>query len=320
MNINNLWYKHNFISIILLPFSFIYRFIVFIRRLLYQFKIFKSIRISVPVIVVGNITVGGTGKTPLVIALVKALQENGFHPGIITRGYGGKNKIWPQKITENSDPVLVGDEAVLLAKKTKVPVFAGPNRVSTALLLLQTNQCNVIVSDDGLQHYALARDIEIAVIDSMRRLGNGFCLPAGPLREPPKRLKAVDFVVSNGVALVGEYKMQFVIDEICSLQDKSILTNNHSYLNIIAIAGIGNPERFFNSLRSLNIIFTSRIFPDHYPFQKTDFDFLNKDDIVIMTEKDAVKCAAFSDNRFYVARGHAELDPEFVLSVVSSLK
>lgn len=322
---NKIWYEKNPIAYILFPFSLIYRLIIAARKFCYQLKIFKSHKLKIPVIIIGNITVGGTGKTPLLITIVKTLQKQGFYPGVITRGYGGKNKTWPVVVDANSNPQLVGDESVLIAKNTNAPVMVGPNRVTDALKLMQIHpEINVIISDDGLQHYALARDVEIAVIDSTRRFGNGFCLPAGPLREPISRLKSVDFVVANGKAEPGEFAMQFVIDEIVS--DKkhfgsSLVRASVSELKnkkIVAVAGIGNPERFFNSLRSLEINFDTNIFPDHHAYVKSDFDGI-KADIIVMTEKDAVKCVAFADDRFYVVRGHAEVDAALVQAIILSV-
>lgn len=325
---NNIWYKKSLIAHFLFPISLIYQLIISIRFYLYKIKFFKTYRINIPVIIVGNITVGGTGKTPLVIALVNELKKRGFKPGIISRGYGGKSKVWPQSVNENSDPILVGDEAVLMAKKTGVPVVVGPKRFQDALKLLDL--CNVIISDDGLQHYALARDIEIAVIDGTRGLGNGFCLPAGPLRESKNRLKTVDFVVVNSMnsgvpqsralsQAKSEHTMHFVIDDIININSTEKLSE--SQINkIIAIAGIGNPERFFNSLREKEIAFTSKIFPDHHYFKKTDFDFVLSNEIIMMTEKDAVKCAAFADARFYVVRGHAIVAEQLIELIVQRLK
>lgn len=249
------------------------------------------------------------------------LQKQGFHPGVISRGYGGKNKTWPVFVEANSDPKLVGDEAVLIAKSTNAPVMVGPNRVDDVLRLIQMYpEINVIISDDGLQHYALMRDVEIAVVDSSRRFGNGFCLPAGPLREPISRLKFVDFVVANGEAAAGEYAMEFVIDAMVSMSDHSKKLNLMELSNkkIIALAGIGNPERFFNTLRSFEINFDTKIFPDHHAFIKSDFDAI-KADIILMTEKDAVKCTSFADDRFYVVCGHAEVNDHLIQNIISSI-
>lgn len=298
--INKIWYEKNKLKYVLFPFSLIYRFIISIRHFLYQKNIFKSYKINVPIIVVGNITVGGTGKTPLVIALINELQKKGFQPGVILRGYRGKSKVWPLFVDKNSDPNLVGDEAVLIAKNTGVPVVVGQKRVDDARMI--ASRCNIILSDDGLQHYALQRDIEMVVVDGMRGLGNGFCLPAGPLREPASRLNSIDFIITNSDSNKNStnFTMQFILDKIVSIADET-KTRTFSELKnkkIIAVAGIGNPDRFFQSLELHELIFTKKIFPDHYVFQKSDFDNMNAD-IILMTEKDAVKCRNFSDARFY---------------------
>lgn len=319
--IHYLWYRPNLLKYILWPLSLLYRFIIAIRHLFYLTGIFKSHRVAVPVVIVGNVTVGGTGKTPLVITLVKALKNQGFRPGVITRGYRGKASTWPQTVTEKSNAVLVGDEAVLIAQNTQVPVIAGPNRVQSANQLVRDFQCDVIVSDDGLQHYALQRDIEIAVIDSTRRNGNGLCLPAGPLREPQKRFRSVDFIVANGLSRVGEYPMQFCLDEIISLQNetKRYCLDDFKHKTIVAIAGIGNPDRFFESLRAANLIFSTRVFKDHHHFTKNDID-VEAESVVVMTEKDAVKCREISDERHFYARGHAVVAEKLCEDVVGRLR
>ncbi|OGT26397.1 MAG: tetraacyldisaccharide 4'-kinase [Gammaproteobacteria bacterium RIFCSPLOWO2_02_FULL_42_14] len=305
----NFWNKKTFLSIFLFPISLLYRSIFFIRQKLFQWAILKSYCVEAPVIIVGNITVGGTGKTPLVIAIAHELKENGWKPAIITRGYRGKNKNWPVLVMQDSDPVLFGDEAVLLAKKTGVSVIAGPDRVADARYAIAQSDCNVIISDDGLQHYRLQRDIEIAVIDGSVRFGNGFCLPAGPLRESVSRLKTVDFVVTNGKAEVGEYAMQFVIDTFYLLNnpEKIITVDALKNKKIIAMAAIGNPERFFDQLRDFGLQFSKRIFPDHYFFQAKDL-MCASDEIIIMTEKDAVKCSKFKNEKIWVASGGVTVD------------
>lgn len=322
VGVDNVWFRSNIFSFSLYPFSLIYRLIILVRYYFYKKNIFKSCKISVPVIVVGNIAVGGTGKTPLVIALVNELKKNGFFPGVISRGYGGKSKKTPIFVDQNSDPILVGDEAILIAEKTGVSVVVGSKRIDDAKKLLEI-KCNIIISDDGLQHYALQRNIEIAVIDGARGFGNGFCLPAGPLREPISRLQSVDFIIANGDTSTHShtYHMHFTIDNIISINNENKKLNLIELKNkkIIAIAGIGNPERFFNSLRTVGIIFTTKIFPDHYAFQKKDFEFIS-DDIIIMTEKDAVKCRSFADDRFYMARGHVNVDDAFFQAVIQKLR
>lgn len=306
------WRKKNIITFLLYPLSLIYRLIIFIRRTLFKFNILKSYRVSAPVIIVGNITVGGTGKTPLVIAIANALQEKGLKPGVILRGYRGKNKTWPVLVTENSDPVQLGDEAVLLARKTNAIVIAGPDRVADAQFAIKKG-CNVIVSDDGLQHYRLKRDVEIAIVDGDAKFGNGFCLPAGPLREPVSRLKKVDFVIVNEPTVSKPASMRFVIDAFINLADstKKITIDELKQKNIIALAAIGNPNRFFESLRELGLTFETRVFPDHYFFQEKDLH-CTPDEVIIMTEKDAVKCAGFSHAQCWFACGGVSVDESLI--------
>ena len=312
--LNQQWYQKNSIfAYCLSPFAFIYRLIIAVHRALYYCDIKKVSRFSVPVIVVGNITVGGTGKTPMVSWLAHWLQSKGFKPGIVSRGYSGKATEWPQIVTSSSDPVMVGDEAVLLAKNTRCPMMVGPDRVVAAKKLLENNDCDVIISDDGLQHYALGRDIEIAVVDGMRRFGNGFCLPAGPLREPISRLKKVDFVVVNGKANVNEYAMYFSSRDIYNIDNPDQLLNIESLdgKKIHAVAGIGNPQRFFQQLETIGLQIILHEFPDHYIYRQSDLEF-GDDAIIIMTEKDAVKCQRFSDKRLWCLPLEVDLDKAFV--------
>ncbi len=258
-----------------------------------------------PVIVVGNITVGGTGKTPLVIYLVKLLQKAGYKPAIITRGYGGKASSWPQSVLADSDPVLVGDEAVLMATRTGVPVYAGANRVESVQRLKQDHDCDVIISDDGMQHYKLYRDIQIAVIDAKRLLGNGYCLPAGPLREPKHRLDNCDMIVVNGIVEVNTIdtsrwlSMQMdgeVLINLKTSDEKSLQEFNASKIH--AITGIGNPQRFYKTLANSGLQLIQHDYPDHYNFKQSDLKF--SDDLpIIMTEKDAVKCKPFATDKVW---------------------
>lgn len=307
---NKIWYQKHWLTYLLLPFSYLYHFIIMIRRICYRFHIKKTTRFQIPIIVVGNITVGGTGKTPLVIALAQYLQQQGFKPGIVSCGYGGQAKHFPVYVTAESDPILVGDEPVLIAHHTQCPIYVAPSRVKAVNQLLKAHACNIIISDDGLQHYALQRDIEIAVIDGERRFGNGFCLPAGPLREPIQRLKRVDFIVCNGEAQAREYTMQLLPGKIYHLQNRALHFNPLPHQTIHAVVAIGNPSRFFNLLRQLGHTIIEHPFPDHYIFQAKDFDF-GENAIIIMTEKDAVKCHAFADQRFWCLPVQAQLTQDF---------
>ena len=308
----DIWYKEAFLGILLLPLAYVFSDIVRIRRFLYRKGFLTSHTLPVPVIVVGNITVGGTGKTPLVIWLAELLLASGYKPGIISRGYGGQSESWPQTVNEHSDAHKVGDEALLIAKQTRLPVVVDPSRVEAANNLLAEFDCNVILSDDGLQHYKLNRDIEIAVIDGERRFGNGYCLPAGPLREPIERLGSVDFVVVNGdkyadheitMHLVGDAAVNLLTHEQKPLQQ-------FQGLDCHALAGIGNPERFFKLLETNGLSCTTHSFPDHYQFQQHDIEF-GDNKPVLMTEKDAVKCTGFAQPYHWYVPVKAVPEPHF---------
>ena len=317
----DIWYKDHFIGVWLSPLSFLFNDFVRFRRFLYRLGILKSHTLPVPVIIVGNITVGGTGKTPLIIWLAEFLKESGFKPGIISRGYGGQAESWPQWVTVDSDAKNTGDEALLIAKQTGCPMAVGPLRVEAAKLLLGKADCNVILSDDGLQHYALNRTIEIVVIDGERRFGNGYCLPAGPLREPIERLKNVDFIIVNGeksedneisMRLVGDQLVNLVTGEQKSLQE-------FKGVECHALAGIGNPERFFKVLEAAGLICKTHKFPDHYPFQRHDIEYTDNKP-VLMTEKDAVKCTSFAGKQHWYLPVKAVPEAAFSEQLLNLLK
>ena len=311
--IERIWYGNSQVKWLLWPFSLIYKLIMMTRSFLYQSKWLKSVSFDVPVIVVGNITVGGTGKTPFCIALCELLKKQGLKPGLVSRGYGGKATCWPQAVTATSDPALVGDEPVLLVRHTQCPMVVAPDRVAAVQTLLTDYDCDVVVSDDGLQHYRLARDIEIVLWDKKRRFGNGLCLPAGPLRETVNRLKAVDFIVNE-----DQVTLQF--SPVCSLLDphKTITPSDVSGMTVCALAGIANPNRFFDALSELGFVFERHIFKDHYAYQPSDFAAL-KADIILMTEKDAVKCQAFCDERCYMLPIAVTLSDEFCQALLRKL-
>ncbi len=320
MNIQTLWRQKQFLNYLLSPLSLAYRAVMALRRQLYRWGLKTTVRFPVPVIIVGNITVGGAGKTPLVIGLAKWLHRQGWQPGIVSRGYGGSAIQLPQIVRPTSNPKLVGDEAVLLVKKTGCPMVVGKDRPAAVATLLKNFTCDIVISDDGLQHLSLGRDIEIAVIDGERRLGNGFCLPAGPLREPAKRLQSVDFIVNNGCEHPGEWKMSLIAEEIYQLNNPSHRLINDSIQGraIHAVAAIGNPQRFFDTLKILGFKFTEHAFPDHYFFQKSDFNF-GQDALIIMTEKDAVKCQTFADERYWCLAVRTELPEELLREIKSRI-
>lgn len=317
---NKIWYSRNWTRYPLLPLSWLFRLIVANRKRAYDRGWKERHDFSIPIIVIGNITVGGSGKTPLVIWMVDFLRKAGYRPGIISRGYGGKAKNWPQQVRPDSDPNTVGDEAVLLAQRCGCPIAVGPDRSASIEALLQHTDCNIIVSDDGLQHYELARDIEIAVIDGMRRFGNGCMLPAGPLREPVERLDEVDFVVTNGFAQRGEYAMRFKEMFPRNLEsDESRSLERFAGSTVHAVAGIGNPSRFFSDLRQHGVNLTEHAFPDHYRFRQRDLEF-NDTAPVLMTEKDAVKCRRFTAGHYWYIPIEAELNKHFGPRLLALLK
>ncbi|MGA2190931.1 MAG: tetraacyldisaccharide 4'-kinase [Steroidobacteraceae bacterium] len=297
--LNQIWYERAAPPWWLVPPSLVYALVAGIRRFSYAHRLFRSVRLPCPVVVVGNLSVGGTGKTPLVCWLVAHLCECGYRPGVVTRGYGGSSRD-VRRISASDDPRVVGDESILLARRTGVPVAIGRDRPAAAHLLV-SGGCDVIVSDDGLQHYALARDCEVVVIDGDRRFGNGWLLPAGPLRETPGRLKAADAIVVNGgrAMLPGALSMRLEAKHAVALQGGAVralgaLTGT----SVHAVAGIGNPERFFNMLRARGIEVDGRPLVDHARLTRHDIDF-GDDKSVLMTEKDAVKCAAFAGDRHW---------------------
>ena len=302
MSPEKLWYGNHWLAYALLPLSWIYRLAVALRRLAYRRSWLKSWRMPVPVIVVGNLTVGGTGKTPMVLWLLGYLRRRGLNPGIVLRGYGGTARDWPRMIPVDGDPFELGDEAVLLARRGACPVAAGPDRVAAARLLLDRVGCNILICDDGLQHYRLQRDLEIMVVDATRGFGNGHCLPAGPLREPRSRASEVPLQVCNGGSCPGGEVMHLEPGALVNLRDP-ILTRPLSALNrqrVTAVAGIGNPERFFALLRHFGLHLDERPYPDHHRFNTEDAASWPPGPVV-MTEKDAVKCASVaSENCWFL--------------------
>lgn len=309
------WRSRGAIAWLLWPVSLAFAVIVWFRRIFYRLRIFGSTHPGIPVIVVGNLTAGGSGKTPLVLRIVEILKERGWKPGIVSRGYGG-NAESPVAATIASDPAEVGDEPILLARRSGCPVWVSPDRVAACRVLRRESpDCNVIVTDDGLQHYALRRDIEICVVDG-RGFGNGFLQPAGPLREPRSRLRSVDAVVTHGAPDAQGYKMVLEGDKLVRFTDAREVRAAKSFAGrrVHAVAGIGDPKRFFLQLARFGIKLVPHPFPDHHAFRAEDFAFGDSDPVV-MTEKDAVKCkrivAGSPQAQFWVFPVSAVLDPAF---------
>ena len=329
------WQKRGLLAWLLWPLSLLFHLLVVLRRRMYAAGLLKSTRLPVPVIVVGNIFIGGTGKTPLTIWLVQALLQAGYKPGVISRGYGADAGL-PRRVGVDSPAQQVGDEPLLIAQRTGCPVVVGRNRVDAASALLAAHpDVDIIVSDDGLQHYALQRDIEIVLFDS-RGAGNGWLLPAGPLREPQSRRR--DFTVVNvsgnsldaaPAAASDAYAMQLVGDVAEQLADRSrkaglgTLQADGKNARIVAAAGIGNPARFFSMLHRTGLVFTEMPLPDHYDFM--DHPFLDVvADMILITEKDAVKCGNISglgnDPRIWVVPVTAQLDDALAEQIVEKCR
>jgi tetraacyldisaccharide 4'-kinase len=322
MRLVTTWYapRVTLLAALLWPLSILNGAIVAFRRGLFGAGILRSQRLPVPVIVVGNINVGGVGKTPLTVALAEALAQRGFKPGIVSRGYGGSNAA-PRAVAPGDDPKVVGDEPLLLIE-TGLPVWIGHDRVDAARGLIRANpSCDVIVADDGLQHYALARAMEIAVIDASRGFGNGLLLPAGPLREPVTRLRDVDAVVrlvANGVprpsiANGRDFLMTHEPLPWRNLKRPDLEADPAQWQGkeVHALSGIGNPQRFFDMVTSLGIKATPHAFPDHHDYTAEDIA-LSGAIAILMTQKDAVKCKAFADERCWYLPLHAIIDPALV--------
>lgn len=310
--LDHYWYSTNPVAVLLLPLSWLFCLAVMLRRAAYRTGLLKTARLPVPVIVVGNISVGGTGKTPLVVWLAAFLKQHGYRPAIVSRGYGGQTREYPLFVMPDSDPRLAGDEAVLLVRRCGCPMAVAPDRVAAARKVLEAG-CDIIISDDGLQHYRLGRDIEIAVIDGARRLGNGRCLPAGPLREPPGRLRRVDLIVVNGgPAATGQFEMHLRSGALRNLADEGVTRDPADFRGqtVHAVAGIGHPARFFGHLRRLGLDIVEHAFPDHHPFAAQDLRFGDNAPI-IMTEKDAVKCRGFANESCWYLPVAAELSGDF---------
>jgi tetraacyldisaccharide 4'-kinase len=304
------WYRRGAIAWLLWPASVVFGWVVVTRRILYWMRVLKSAHPGIPVIVVGNLTVGGSGKTPLVLWITEFLKNNGWSPAIVSRGYGAKVE-WPRAATVASEPEEVGDEPILLSRRSGCPVWVGADRLKVIeALRAQHPDVDVLVLDDGLQHYRLRRDVEIAVVDS-RGLGNGFLLPAGPLRESAWRLRFVDAVVSHGSTLKG-FAMELegeVAHRMSDARDRQPLAAWRGH-KVHAVAGIGNPSRFFIHVGRRGPKVVPHPFPDHHRFIPEELEF-GDEAPVLMTEKDAVKLRRYARAGWWVLPVSAKLDPAF---------
>lgn len=297
------WYHSHPGYLMLLPLSWLYGVLSALRRLLFRIGILKRYKLAVPVIVVGNISVGGTGKTPFCLMLCNLLQQQGWRPGIVSRGYGVK-LTEPVLITSEHTAAQVGDEPLLLARSSHCPVVVYPDRVAAARHLLNQTDANIIISDDGLQHYSLVRDLEVVLVDGLRQFGNGQLLPAGPLREKPWRLAKANLVIANTAPVP-------CCDGVMTLKPaaaRSLINDSElAPTKINLVAAIGNPQRFYRTVTQAGFdVQQCHFFPDHYAFNASDLTAI--DTPLLMTEKDAVKCQPFAKTQWYFLPITAQLD------------
>ncbi|EWG68758.1 MULTISPECIES: tetraacyldisaccharide 4'-kinase [unclassified Enterobacter] len=310
--IARIWSGESPLCLLLLPLSWLYGLVSGTIRLLYRLGLKRAWRAPVPVVVVGNLTAGGNGKTPVVIWLVEQLQKCGIRPGVVSRGYGGKAARYPLLLTSETTTAEAGDEPVLIFQRTGAPVAVSPVRSDAVQALLAEQAVQIIITDDGLQHYALARDKEIVVIDGVRRFGNGWWLPAGPMRERASRLKSVDAVIVNGgEANAGEIPMHLQPGPAINLvtgERRSVA----ELPSLVAMAGIGHPPRFFTTLEQCGARLEKRVpLADHQALVEGQVDALTvPGQALIMTEKDAVKCRAFAKDNWWYLPVDAELSGE----------
>lgn len=327
------WQHRHIFSQLLLPITALFSAVAALRRLAYQKKWLPTYPIKVPIIVIGNLMVGGTGKTPVVIALTHILRQAGFNPGVISRGYGAKKNQEPQLVSTHSDANLCGDEPILIAKRTHAPVCISSNRVAAAqTLLIHYPRIDVIISDDGLQHYRLQRNIEIVIFDN-RLAGNGRLLPAGPLRESLSRKRHANLISLAKNQALPNWPNTFQIKIGSTYAWQLTQPEQHRPLHyfqkksLLAAAGIGNPEKFFQLLREHGLKLETYLLPDHYSFHNNPFDFSNSSnsfinhsyEYILITEKDAVKCQSYKDDRIWVVAIDIDLSQAFERFILEKL-
>lgn len=332
-SIESFWYSKSWLKWLFLPLSIPFLIIVWLKRQGYQLGIFPSNQFKVPVLVVGNLTVGGTGKTPFISYLASKLSQQGIRIGVVSRGYLSKAPAYPHLVTESDSVSDVGDEAFMLFNQLALPMVIDANRSRAVTRLTEQFELDLIISDDGLQHYKMGRRFECLLVDSTREFGNGLCLPFGPLREPVSRKHSVDFVIQNGgedfVSSIADIRGPKIIMKIVTRglihikSGEKVSLSNLKERRINAVCGIGNPSRFFHSLATLCKEINPIVFADHYAYAEKDFEDLS-DDIIVMTEKDAVKCRSFAkDNWYYLQVGasiEAKWAQQLTQTVINHLK
>jgi len=340
--ITHYWQTINFVSIILAPVSLLFCLLVFVRRLGYRLGLLSSVSVNIPVIVVGNIYIGGSGKTPFVIWLVQQLKQAGYKPAVVSRGYGALDEkhsavSWPRRVSLDEDVQLFGDEPYIIHQSTQCPVVVDPLRKRALKKIAQDTDCDVIISDDGLQHYAMSRFIEINISDARRLYGNGLCLPAGPLRETQARLTSVDYIIYNmSRGLASEPKSKQIIEKfpektffmdyelllmrpLSGQAEQSMTLNDFTGKIVHAVAGIGDPGQFFTLLNNHGLTIIEHPFSDHYRYNKEDLVF-DEPYPIIMTEKDAVKCQSFSLADAWYLPVKANIDNGLLSKITEQLK
>ena len=327
--IHRAWYEDAPSGWLLLPLSGLYWLVLYVTRLLRACGVLRTHKAAVPVVIVGNITAGGTGKTPTVLWLVQELRARGFSPGIVSRGYGGSKADSSMRVEPDTDAAVAGDEPVLLARRGQCPVVVDPDRVRAAQMLVDDG-VDVIVADDGLQHYRLDRDYEICVIDGARGLGNRRLLPSGPLRESAQRLESVEQVLVNGELRGSEYELttgeqnaisfELVATDVCRLNGSLARPiGRFAGTTVHAVAAIGNPRRFFDLLRAQNIQVIEHVFPDHAVLARKDFEF-GDDFEVFMTEKDAVKLRRDVTDKLWYVPVNLSMDPVLAAPLIEQIE
>ncbi len=332
MNINHsiekFWYSNSKFVWIFWPVSLIFLLMVKIKRALYQLKWISSNRFKKPVLVVGNITLGGTGKTPFINQLIRLLAENGIKAGIVSRGYHSKINSYPHQVVADNTASQVGDEAFMqyadlnVRSALNIPIVIDPVRSQAVDYLIKKSDVDLVISDDGMQHYKMDRDIEVLLFDGERQFGNQLILPFGPLREPVSRLKTIDFVIQNGLNKnnISAYSVHLKASKLVHLKTgKEISTNDFSKNKVNAIAGIGNPGRFFKSLEQVCIVKNKTALADHYVFTLEDFKQFN-DEVVVMTEKDASKCYSFAADNWYYLKVEMDFGKKLTNQLLESIK
>lgn len=333
------WYNNNLLVWVLLPFTIIFWILSVLRRYAFKIGLKAQYKSKIPVIIVGNISVGGNGKTPVVIGLVEYFKDQGFTPAVLSRGYGGTQDTFPHVVTKNCLPSLVGDEPALIKNRLACEVIIDPKRDRACQYVETHTTANIIICDDGLQHYALGRDVELCVLDK-RGVGNGFLLPMGPLRESAKRLNMVDILLLNTndaqfqfmqnsllenlkspayqMSLKATHWVNLLSGEVIEMSNFANHTAANISTNVLAIAGIGDPNRFFDTLDELNMAYTeAKAYPDHYDYSQSD---IPDDSIVLMTEKDAIKCKHFAHKECWFLKVEANIDNAFYANIHQKIK